>query len=560
MGYGVLRCIVSPQRQSESVSPMSDAFYRQPILNNPYAPPTRHWETTDDGQPTHRIMEFRRPASFITPIPKPKKRKRRGQAAPEQATLAIDEGRGLSTEKQQYDATSTINVIRSMVRDWRLADYPNAMPETRRLLIHWRSHDFTGYRPFFCQREAVETAIWLTEIAPQAGVRARQMLDSLDAANNEANPELARLALKMATGSGKTTVMAMLIAWQTINAVRHPSSRRYTKGFLVVTPGITIRDRLRVLQPNDPDAYYEQRELVPRDMFGDLVQARIVITNYHAFKLRETMQLSAGGRRLLQGRTGDAVNTTESEGQMIQRVAPELMGMRNIMVINDEAHHCYREKPPEADDVALKGDERKEAKERNEAARLWINGLEAVGRTLGIRRVIDLSATPFFLRGSGYEEGTLFPWTMSDCSLMDAIECGIVKLPRVPVSDNIPGDEMPRYRNLWKHIRTKMPRKGRQKPRTWTPWPCLSNCRPLWRRSTATMPGLTSSGRTSAWGCRPASSSSARTRPSANSSMTMSRGSSVRKKTAHLNWNRAVSNCSATMMTMGVPCPCRAPS
>jgi type III restriction enzyme len=148
---------------------------------------------------------------------------------------------------------------------------------------------------------------------------------------------------------------------------------------------------------------------------------------------------------------------------MIQRVMPDLMGMRNILVFNDEAHHCYREKLHEPGEEALRGEERKEAEKNNAAARLWITGLEAVNRKLGLARVIDLSATPFFLRGSGYAEGTLFPWTMSDFSLMDAIECGIVKLPRVPVAENIPGDEMPVYRNLWENIRKEMPKKGRGK-------------------------------------------------------------------------------------------------
>src|ERR1700680_4194555 len=146
---------------------------------------------------------------------------------------------------------------------------------------------------------------------------------------------------------------------------------------------------------------------------------------------------------------------------MLQRVMPDLMGMKNIVAINDEAHHCYREKPKDADDEDLKGDERKEAEKNNEAARLWISGLETVNRKLGISRVIDLSATPFFLSGSGYAEGTLFAWTVSDFSLMDAIECGIVKLPRVPVAENIPGDEMPMFRNLWENIRKDMPKKGR---------------------------------------------------------------------------------------------------
>jgi type III restriction enzyme len=448
---------------------MDDRFYSQPILNSPYEPPLRHWELAEDGQPTQRIMEYRRPASFVTPIPKPKRSKTASRAAAEQVAMVLDEGRGLSTSDQQYDLTSTINTIREMVAEWRRAPNPrdwHVSPETERLLAHWRHHEFTNFRPFFCQVEAVETVIWLTEVAPQAGVRAQAALQRLADANGDT--DLSRLALKMATGSGKTTVMAMLIAWQTINAVRHPNRRNFTKGFLVVTPGITIRDRLRVLQPNDPDAYYEDRELVPGDMLQDLQQARIVITNFHAFKLRDTLPLPATSRRLLQGR-GEELHTEESAGQMLQRVMPELLGLKDIMVLNDEAHHCYRERPPDPAEEALRGEERDEAEENNEAARLWVSGLEMVAEKLGIRRVIDLSATPFFLRGSGYEEGTLFPWTMSDFSLMDAIECGIVKLPRVPVADNIPGGEMPRYRNLWDHIGRKLPRKGAGKAKDLDP-------------------------------------------------------------------------------------------
>src|SRR2546421_2062818 len=148
---------------------------------------------------------------------------------------------------------------------------------------------------------------------------------------------------------------------------------------------------------------------------------------------------------------------------MLQRVMPDLMGIKNILVLNDEAHHCYREKVGSDEEEELKGEERQEAEKNKEAARVWISGLEAVNRHLGVSRVIDLSATPFFLRGSGYAEGTLFPWTLSDFSLMDAIECGIVKLPRVPVAENIPGDDMPMFRNLWENIRKDMPKKGRGK-------------------------------------------------------------------------------------------------
>ena len=446
---------------------MTNVFFERPILNSPYAYPARHWELDKDGQPTQQIIDTRRRAEFITPIPKPRKRK----GGAEQGALAFDEGVGLSSDKQLYDYTAIINAVRMEVDKWRALPNPNdwrVTPETARLLQHWRSDNFSSTRPFFCQVEAAETAIWLTEVAPQLGKNGERFLTHLADANHNANPELQRLALKLATGAGKTTVMAMLIAWQTINAVRRPTSKRFTRGFLIVAPGLTIKDRLRVLQPSDPYSYYASRELVPSDMMDDLKKAKIVITNYHAFKLRERIELSKGGRLLLQGRGGSQLDTRETEGQMLQRVMPELMGLKNILAINDEAHHCYREKP-DADDDDLKGDERKEAEKNKEAARLWISGLEAVNRKLGLSRVLDLSATPFFLSGSGYAEGTLFPWTMSDFSLMDAIECGIVKLPRVPVADNIPGAEVPMYRNLWEHIRSSMPKKGRGKAETLDP-------------------------------------------------------------------------------------------
>jgi type III restriction enzyme len=442
-------------------------FFDHPILNSPYGYPERHWELDDQGQPTQNILPHRRAAEFITPIPKPKKRKGSGQQSP----LIFDEGHGLSTAKQQYDHTAVINGVRNQIDKWRQIPSPSdwrVTPETARLLRHWRHHNFSGVRPFFCQVEAIETAIWLTEVAPQNGKVGEEFIEHLANANHDANPELSRLALKLATGAGKTTVMAMLIAWQTINAVRYPQSRRFTRGFLVVAPGITIKDRLRVLQPNDPDSYYASRELVPSDMLEDVNRAKIVITNYHAFMFRERIDLSKGGRSLLQGR-GEELSTLENEGQMLQRVMPDLMGMKNILVLNDEAHHCYREKAATHDDEELKGDDRKEAEKNKEAARVWITGLEAVNRKLGVARVFDLSATPFFLSGSGYAEGTLFPWTMSDFSLMDAIECGIVKLPRVPVADNIPGAEMPMFRNLWEHIGKKMPKKGRGKDNTLDP-------------------------------------------------------------------------------------------
>jgi len=446
----------------------ADRFFTQPILNSPYVQPAQHWELDDSGQPTLQIIPKRRPASFVTPIPKSKKAAKSSKG--KQAELKLNPTlAGGADAKQQYDQTSLINEIRSYVDIWRALPEAswNVTPETAQLLRHWRTFPFSNQRPFFCQIEAVEVAIWLTEVArmTEGGKRILAYLNTAnrDAYENDADLAtiLPRVCFKLATGAGKTTVMAMLIAWQAINAARRPTSDHFTRGFLLVAPGLTIRDRLRVLQPNDPDNYYERREIVPQDLMGDVKRAKIVITNYHSFKLRERVELSAGGRALLKGRNGEDLNTLESEGQMIQRVMPDLMGLKNIVVINDEAHHCYREKPAEEDDAELDGEQAKEAEKQNKAARLWAAGLEAVKRKLGLRAVYDLSATPFFISGSGYAEGTLFPWTMSDFSLMDAIECGIVKLPRVPVAENIANDEMPKYRDLWVNIRNDMPKKNR---------------------------------------------------------------------------------------------------
>jgi type III restriction enzyme len=435
-------------------------FFEQPILNSPYEEPTRHHPLDAEGQPLDEPpRDGRRKSELITPVPKPRKRK--GKTSKDQRSLDLHGDDGLSSEEQEYNPTPIINEIRSHVGTWRkLAPASwGVTPATARLLTYWRSHQ--GVRPFFCQVEAVETVIWLTEVA-KSKKQYSHIAEHILGANEQTNPELLRLAMKMATGAGKTTVMAMLIAWQTMNAARYPNSSNFSRGFLVIAPGITIKDRLRVLLPSDIDSYYRARELVPGDMLDDINKAKIVITNYHALQFKEVLDVNKVGRSLLQGRHAPIV-TKETEGQMVRRVAEELMGLKNIVVINDEAHHCYRERLGNKDIDELAAEDKAAAKEENEAARLWISGIESFKRKLGVRAVYDLSATPFFLSGSGYAEGTLFPWTVSDFSLMDAIECGIVKLPRVPTADNIPEAEVPVFRNLWEHIRGEMPKKGRGK-------------------------------------------------------------------------------------------------
>ena len=443
--YTILRILHIP------VNPMPEPFFDNPILNSPYSRPMRHWELDEDNQPTHAVIESRRASSFITPVPPP----RQAGSAAAQSGLVIENPEQLAHEKQQYETTSGINDVRRHVDEWRRLPNPNdwgVTYTTRQLLEHWRSDNFDRERPFFCQVEALETIIWLTEVAPHIGQTGRNILDRLRNASEDANPGLERWALKMATGSGKTTVMAMLIAWQTLNAIESRRPNVFTNNFLVVTPGITIKNRLQVLLPNHPDNYYEQRQLVPPHMLAKLHEANIVITNYHAFTPREKWNLSSYQRQVLEGRDHGVLRTKETDGQMMRRVMPLLMDRRRgVMVLNDEGHHCYRRKPGEPDESKPTGDERSEAKSNEEAARVWITGLEAIQKRVGINRIVDLSATPFFLRGSGYAEGTLFPWTVSDFGLMDAIECGIVKLPRVPVVDDAPTDQ-PVYRNLWRYV------------------------------------------------------------------------------------------------------------
>ena len=315
---------------------MANGFFEQPILNSPYEEPSLHHALDPKGQPLNIApVVGRRKSELISPVPASKKQGKRSK----QDDLFSEE----DAERQEY-TLAIINEIRSHVTAWRRLKNPSdwgVTPVTQRLLAYWRDeNNFSTVRPFFCQVEAVETAIWLTEVAPKQRQHAH-LWKHIQAANEAANPLLMRVALKLATGAGKTTVMAMLIAWQTLNAVRSPASNQFSRAFLIVAPGITIRDRLQILTPTHPDNYYAKRELVPADMLLDVAKAKIVLTNYHAFKRREIMELSKVGKAFLQGR-GEPIQTTESEGAMLKRACGELLACKNVVVINDEAHHCYR--------------------------------------------------------------------------------------------------------------------------------------------------------------------------------------------------------------------------
>ena len=413
-----------------------------PILNSPFDEPTRHFQFGDEGI-TNEVVEKRRTSSYFIPIAQPKKKGKQLQFETEWTKDRLEENR-------------VVNLVRERVGAWRTGGHVGVTPTSSRLLRYWTGPD-REKKLFFCQIEAVETAIYITEVARKYGDA--WIENDLKAANDTSNPGLPRIALKMATGSGKTVVMAMLIAWQALNKLEDRHDARFSDAFLLVTPGITIRDRLRVLLPTDPDNYYRERDVLPSDLLERLGQARILITNYHAFLPREHGNAARLTKAILA--RGQAGLFSETPDQVVRRVCRDLGGKKHIVVINDEAHHCYRRKSV-ADAEALKGEERIEAERRDKEARVWLSGLEAVRNKIGIRTIYDLSATPFFLKGSGYPEGTLFPWVVSDFSLVDAIESGIVKVPRVPVADNSMTGDQPTYRNLWQRIRDDLPRKGRK--------------------------------------------------------------------------------------------------
>jgi type III restriction enzyme len=259
---------------------MTDRVISNPIINSPYRIPSRHFEFDIDGI-TDRIVESRRPSSYFVPVPRP--RKRGAQQQLEFAELTADQ-----IEKNQF-----VNDIRARVARWRELGRPDVTLTTRRLLEYWTDPDREN-PILFAQLEAAETAIYLAEAAQKAG--GAWIRNGLDLQNAEHNAGLNRIALKMATGTGKTVVMTMLIAWQVLNKVASPQDARFAKRFLIVTPGLTIRDRLRVLRPEHEENYYKLRDLVPADLKGGLFQARIVITNFHALQLRETKQGWPGTR------------------------------------------------------------------------------------------------------------------------------------------------------------------------------------------------------------------------------------------------------------------------
>ncbi len=414
-----------------------------PVLNSPYKVPDRYFSSNERGL-TDQTVEGRRPSAFYIPVPKAK-------TAKKQAEQNLAEGAyGAELQKEN----DFVNKIRVRIATWRQKGYPGLTKASRDLLAYWQD-DTRENKLFFCQVEALETLMWINEVAEKNGDA--WAVNDLRRVNGDANPGLYRLAFKMATGSGKTVVMAMIIAYNTINKIKYPQDTRFTDAFAIIAPGITIRDRLSVLQPNSPENYYRKRDIVSHHDFELLQKANVLIINFHKLERLQLQRFQVGATLKAAGLMKEEA-TKESPSAMVNRAFKSLLNKKRVLVINDEAHHCYQQKPTEE---KLAVEERKEADENNKNAKVWISGVKALAEKMDVNAVIDLSATPYFLSGSGYQEGELFPWVVSDFSLLDALECGIVKIPRLPVESDAITDE-PEFRNLWLHVRDELPKKGKK--------------------------------------------------------------------------------------------------
>ena len=426
-----------------------------PILNNPYEEPAWHYATNLQGE-----LDYARPV------------KGRRIFTPEIQSIPVRQGaQGDLMELHEVAAAEhgshVVNLLRREIRAWRGAKYPQTTRITRELLQFWflnPERDATQ-RLFFAQREAIETAIWLNEVAEKSNVGQHLLRQLAEAQKVSASPEynLPRLAFKMATGTGKTVVMGALIAYHYFNRAEYRNDDRFADNFLLIAPGITIRDRLGVLRVDtrsgvEAEDYYHVRFLVPpawRKEMPELNQ-RIVITNYHAF---EPKTLQGNKRSPSDGKLqadGTRRQATEDYSQLIGRLLGSFRSRSRLLIINDEAHHCYL---PREDDQKAEGED---TEEENRRAAVWFSGLARIAQRFKVRSVYDLSATPYYLTGSGYDPYSLFGWVVSDFGLIEAIESGLVKIPFLPTRDDTQEIALPVLRNLYDNIKEGLPKAGRK--------------------------------------------------------------------------------------------------
>ena len=376
------------------------------IVNSPYEEPARHWRYERETRTFH-LEEGRRPAGYVVASGDSK---------------AFDDP-GIFVE------IPLVNQIRPRVKAWCEAGYPGVTSITKRLLEHWRDPE-RDERFFFCQLEAVETLIWLTEAPAAERVGIEIPGDGGD---------FARQCCKMATGTGKTIVMAMVIAWHILNKVTNPQDARFSKNVLVVAPGLTVKERLQVLLPAHPQNYYEAFDIVPSALLDKLRQGKVLVRNWHALAWESEEQIKKRKSVDKRGAKSDEAYTREVLGEMANA--------RNILVINDEAHHAWRVNW-EAEGKYLR---QRDLKDSAEEATVWIGGLDRLHRSRGILTCYDFSATPFTPSGKKSSEEALFGWIVSDFGLNDAIESGLVKTPRVVVRDDAVPDAKT-YKSRLYHI------------------------------------------------------------------------------------------------------------
>ena len=388
------------------------------IVNSPFEPPRWHWI---DHQGGLKLADGRRPAGY-----------------------EIFDTRNNTRRSEPLEL---VGRIRERVDTWRAANYPGITTVTRSLLDHWNDATARQYPFYFCQLEAIETLIWWVE-APA------DFKQGIYVPGDGGAWE--RLCNKMATGSGKTTVMAMLITWQVLNAQAYPKRNKdFARAIFIVAPGLTVRERLQVLYPGHPDNYYDAFGLCPNEsMRSKLNQSEVLVENWHSLMPRED------------AKRGIVQRGKESDKAFVRRVLGKLTAYRDIVVINDEAHHAYRQSADDkrSRDVRLRAQAM--GLDQDEATR-WIEGLDRIHKELRIQRCFDLSATPFAPTGRSNTEGGLFDWIISDFGLNDAIEAGLVKTPRVVVRDGtVPNTQTlrPKLYHLYREpeVKDDLARRGAQ--------------------------------------------------------------------------------------------------
>jgi len=379
------------------------------IINGPYKEPTEHWLYIREKQDFER-KKGRRKAGYWR---------------------ATNQTRVSQEDPGEFVEISLVNKIRPRVKKWKERGYPNVTGITKRLLDFWNDNTHRELQFFYCQLEAVETAIWLVEASDSE----KQGIDI-----PKGGGDWERQCLKLATGTGKTVVMAMLIAWQALNKIANPKDARFSKNILIIAPGLTVRDRLQVLLPDNPDNFYfNEFKIVDSTMWQDLLKAKIMVTNWHNLA---SINENAGPKVVKKG--------SESDEAFSKRVLSELGdNVSNILVINDEAHHCHRTLPGEKNND-------------KEKATIWVSGIDKIHQARNVSRAYDLTATPFKPTGRNNQSEQLFPWIVSDFGLNDAIESGLVKTPKVAVRDDskLSKDLKSKFFHIYEHVKNDLNRRA----------------------------------------------------------------------------------------------------